>query len=141
MASKHIYQKFEFSTLMQPTRTDTDNNQFFQPFLDIHVFLSLIYISIDSEWSKTQDFEGKNQNNLNSFQIHIFTFQNILHLFILKKIKEKLSRGQGVLPAPPPFYGHVRNCFPPYLTVLKRKGGDGKISFRARPGGVRWCLL
>ena len=29
----------------------------------------------------------KIQNNLKSFQIHIFTFQNILHLFILKEKK------------------------------------------------------
>ena len=42
----------------------------------------LICILIDSELSKMYDFEGKDSNNLKSFQIHIFAFQNILHLFL-----------------------------------------------------------
>ena len=46
------------------------------------------------------DFEEeKNQNNLKSFQVHIFTFQNFLHLFTFKKEKTiKLRTGD----APPP---------------------------------------
>ena len=38
---------------------------------------------IESEWSKTYILKGNIQNNLKSFQIHILTFQNILHLFLL----------------------------------------------------------
>ena len=46
------------------------------------------------------DFEEeKNQNNLKSFQVHIFTFQKFLHLFTFKKEKTiKLRTGD----APPP---------------------------------------
>ena len=39
-------------------------------------------ISIDSKWSKTYDFMIKISIKLNPSKIHIFTFQNILHLFL-----------------------------------------------------------
>ena len=56
--------------------------------------------SIDSEWSKTYGFEEKkNQNNLKSFQINIFTFQNILHICLLYKTKQfRFRRGPPPLP-------------------------------------------
>ena len=66
-----------------------------------------ICISINSEWSKTYDFEGKIQNNLKSFQIHIFTLQNFLIFFSIKKKKTYLVVDRGF--TPPPVYGHVRN--------------------------------
>ena len=39
---------------------------------------------------------GKNLNNLKSFQIHIFTIQNILYIFFKKNKKKLFSCGQGV---------------------------------------------
>ena len=56
-----------------------------RPFLADTVFFFLIFfsicISLDSEQSTTYDFERKNPNNLKFiYQVHIFTFQNILHL-------------------------------------------------------------
>ena len=49
------------------------------------------------KWS----WREKIQNNFKSFQIHIFTFQNILHLFLLKEKTNLFSFEKGVDPALP----------------------------------------
>ena len=43
------------------------------------------YQYVDSEWSKTYDFERKNQNNMKFFQMYIFSIPNILHLVLLEE--------------------------------------------------------
>ena len=55
------------------------------------------------------------QNNLKSFQIHIFTFQNIMHLFLLKK--NYLVADRGLTPPPglrtcPQKLGFFYDAFP-----------------------------
>ena len=63
------------------------------------IYFLFTYISIDSEWSKMYDFESKIKNNAKYFLIHIFTFQNILPLFLLQE-KKYFNCGQGVTPPP-----------------------------------------
>ena len=47
-------------------------------------------------------FGEKIQNNFDSFQMHIFTFQNILaYVSSLRRKKQIFSSGQGVDPPPP----------------------------------------
>ena len=68
-------------------------------------FLSFFYMQIQNN-IKHMILRENIQNNMKSFQIHIFTFQDILHLFLLIE-KNLFSCGQGV--DPPPVYGHARN--------------------------------
>ena len=62
-----------------------------------------ICISIDSEeWPKTYYFERKTKNDFKSFEINGFTFQNILHLFLLSETSILVVANRGLNP-PPPF--------------------------------------
>ena len=63
-------------------------------------------ISIDSEWSKTYDFEEKNSKNLKSFQLQILSFRTFC-LFSFKENTYSVA-ASGFTP-PPRIYGYVRN--------------------------------
>ena len=57
-------------------------------------FLKIIFLSAYLERSKMYDFEKKNKYKikLNSFKIHIFTFQSILQLFLFNNAFPKYSK-------------------------------------------------
>ena len=66
---------------------------------------SVFFILLILNGLKRMILRKKSSKYLKSFQIHIFSFQNILHMFLLKKTILIADRGL----TPHPVCGHVRN--------------------------------
>ena len=72
---------------------------------NLRVFLVIVwyvYMEIQNGL-KRMILKEKILNNLKSFQIHIFTFEKILHLFPHQEKNTYLVADRGLTPPPPPF--------------------------------------